>query len=194
MNFIPDYDVVRWCEVARVCGLMGLEEAQAGKRGEDIDFVGVLAEEFDGADAVGCEGVVNVAGEVVADGVGRNGDAGCPLFDELFDVGEAVIAGGFEVLSELSGCDVALESFRANGPDGCDPGEIGEGVPLVGEVEPLTGADGGFDGFAGFEGEESGVADEDGGVCVVAAWRLGRLWRGGRWGRVLRNLRKRISA
>jgi len=40
-------------------------------------------------------------------------------------------------------------------------------VPLVGEVVPYAGADRGFDLFAGFEGEEGGIADEDGGVGVL---------------------------
>ncbi len=37
-----------------------LEEAEVRKRGEDVDFGGVLAEAFDGADAVGVEDVVNI--------------------------------------------------------------------------------------------------------------------------------------
>jgi hypothetical protein len=62
-----------------------------------------LAKAFDGANAVGVEDVVNIRGEVVADGCGRDGDAGSPLFDEFFDVEEAVVAGGFEVFGELRG-------------------------------------------------------------------------------------------
>ncbi len=40
-------------------------------------------------------------------------------------------------------------------------------MPLVCEVEPLAGADFFFYRFAGFEGEEGGIADEDGGVCLL---------------------------
>ena len=58
-----------------------------GEWGENVDFGGVLAEEFDGADAVGVEEVVDVVGEVVADGCGWDGDAGGPLGYELIDVG-----------------------------------------------------------------------------------------------------------
>ena len=58
-----------------------LEEAEAGEWGEDIDFGGVLAEAFDGANAVGVEDVVNIRRKVVADGGGRDGDARGPLFD-----------------------------------------------------------------------------------------------------------------
>ena len=61
--------------------IVDLEEAEAGKRREDVDFGGVLAEEFDGSDAVGVEVVVDVAGEVVADGGGWDGDTRCPPFD-----------------------------------------------------------------------------------------------------------------
>jgi hypothetical protein len=39
---------------------MKSEKAQVGEWGENIDFGGVLAEAFDGADAVGVEDVVNV--------------------------------------------------------------------------------------------------------------------------------------
>jgi len=49
-------------------------------------FRGVLAEEFDGANAVGVENVVDVIGEVVTDGGRWKGDAWRPLFDEIFDV------------------------------------------------------------------------------------------------------------
>lgn len=134
--------------------------------GEDINLGGVLTEEFDGTDAVDVEVVVDVAGEVEADGGGRDGDSGGPLFDELFDVGEAVIAGGVEVFGELAGSKV-VQGFGAHGPDGGDPGEVGSGVPLMGEVEPLAGADSFFDDFARFEGEKGGVADEDGSVGVL---------------------------
>src|SRR5258705_12546901 len=142
-NFIPDYDVVRCCEVARCCRLMKLQEAEVGERREDVDFGGVLSEAFDGADAVGVEDVVNIRGEVVADGGGWDGDARGPLFDEFFDVEEAVVAGGFKVFGELRGGEVrVVEGFEADGPDGGDPGKVGASVPLVGEVVPLAGADG----------------------------------------------------
>ena len=88
--------------------------------------------------------------------------------DEVVDVGEAVVAGAAEVFGELGGGDVAVsEGFGADGPDGGDPGEAGAGVPLVGEVEPLAGADGWLDCFAGFEGEQGGVADEEGSVGLL---------------------------
>ena len=69
-----------------------LEEAKVGKGRKDIDFGGELAEEFDGADAVGVEDVVDVIGEVMANGGWRDGDARGPLFDEFLDVEETVIA------------------------------------------------------------------------------------------------------
>ena len=40
-------------------------------------------------------------------------------------------------------------------------------MPLVGEVVPLAWADRGFDWFAGFEGEEGRIADEDCGVGLL---------------------------
>ncbi len=111
------------------------------------------------------EDVVDVLGEVVADGGGWDGDARGPLLDEVVDVGEAVVAGDGEVVGELGGGDVADgECLGTDGPDGGYPGKAGAGVPLVGEVEPLAGAYGLLDCFAGFQGQESGVADEDG--CV----------------------------
>ena len=78
-----------------------LEQAEGGKRGKDGDFGGVAAEECDGIDAGGRERVVDVLGEVVADGGGWDGDAWGPLFDELIDVGEAVVAGELKVGGEL---------------------------------------------------------------------------------------------
>ncbi len=83
--------------------MMKLEEAEVGEWGEDVDFGGVSAEAFDGVDAVGVEVVVDVVGEVVANGGGRDGDARGPLIDEFFDVEEAVVAGRFEVFGELRG-------------------------------------------------------------------------------------------
>ena len=58
-----------------------LEEAEAGKWREDIDFSSILAEAFDGADAVGIEDVVNIRRKIVADGGGWDGNARGPLFD-----------------------------------------------------------------------------------------------------------------
>jgi hypothetical protein len=76
---------------------------------------------------------VDVAGEVVADGVGWKGDAGGPLGDELLDVGEAVGAGVVEVFGELLWGNVRdVEGFGADGPDCGDPREGGAGVPFVG--------------------------------------------------------------
>ena len=134
--------------------------------GQHIDFGGVLTKDLDGANAVSVEDVMDVIGEIVTDGGGWKGDARCPLGDEIFDIQEAVIARGLEILNQL-GSGQVIECFRADGPDGCDPGEIGAGAPFPSEVEPLTGADGSFDGFAGFEGEQSRIADKDGGVGLL---------------------------
>jgi hypothetical protein len=80
---------------------------------------------------------------------------------------EAVVAGELEVCGELGGGDMS-HGFWADGPYGGDPGEVSAAGPLVGEIEPETGADVGmgFDAGAGFEGEERGIADEEGGVGV----------------------------
>ena len=77
------------------------------KRSENVSFGGVSAEEFDGADAVGVEGVVDVVGEVAADDGGGEGDARGPVLDEILDMQEAVITGVLEVLGELFLCDLA---------------------------------------------------------------------------------------
>ena len=145
-----------------------LEEAEVGEWREDVGFGGVLAEELDGAEAVGVEDVVNIRGEIVADSGGWDSDSRSPLFDQPLDIEKAVVAGGFEVFGELQRCDVARgQGFGADGPDGGDPGKVGSDVPLVGEVVPLARADGSFDLIAGFEGKERRIADEDGGVCLV---------------------------
>ena len=81
---------------------------------------------------------------------------------------EAVVAGGGEVEGELvDGESGAAEGLVADGPYGGDPGESGEGDPLGGEVVVDEFFAGALEaGFAVFEGEESGVSDEDGGVVV----------------------------
>ncbi len=63
-----------------------------------------------------------------------------------------------EVFYELGGGDAVglIERYGAGGPYGGDPGKVGADVPLVGEIEPLAGTDGGFDLFARFEGKECG--------------------------------------
>ncbi len=125
---------------------------------------------------------MDVLGEVLADGGGREGDAGGPLADEVLDVGEAVIAGLVEVGGELGGGG-GVEDFWARGPDGGDPGEAGAGVPLVGEVEPEEWAGDGFDVGLVLAGEEGGVADEEGGVGVLKHGD-GVGWAGKKGGRV----------
>ena len=73
-------------------GDSALEKAEMRQRGQNFDLGGVLAEQFDGANAVRIEMVVNVLGEVMTNGCGRDRNARCPFFDEIFYVGEAVIA------------------------------------------------------------------------------------------------------
>src|SRR5271154_1577057 len=102
------------------------EEGEVGEWGEDVDLDGVSAEEFDSADAVGVEDVVDVVREVVADGGRRDGDARCPLVDEVFDVEETMVAGGLEVFSELGGGEIGCaEGFGADRPHSGDPGKAG---------------------------------------------------------------------
>ena len=141
----------------------GLKKAEVREWGEDIEFGGVLAEEFDGADTVGVEDVVDVMREIVADGCGRDGDARRPLFDKLFNVQKAVVARGFEIFDELRSGQVD-EGLWADGPDGGDPGDVGADTPLVGEVEPLARSYGLLDYFAGFQGQECRISNKDGGV------------------------------
>src|SRR5271156_6490668 len=107
-------------------------------------------------------------GEIVADCCGWNGDARRPLFDEVLDVEETMIARGLEIFNKLRGGDVRRnECFGTCGPNGSDPGQIGACAPLFGKIKPLAWADGGFDLFAGFKGKEGGVADEDGSVRLL---------------------------
>ena len=58
---------------------LDVEEVEFRERWKRADGGGEGAEELDGAEAVGVEGVVDVAGEIGADGVGTEGDAGRPL-------------------------------------------------------------------------------------------------------------------
>jgi len=107
-------------------------------------------------------------GEVMADGSGRERDAGGPLADEVCDVGETVVAGELEVERELGrGRAAGCEGLGAGGPDGGDPGEAGAGVPLMGEVDPEEGAGDGFDLGLALAGEEGGVADKERGVGLA---------------------------
>jgi len=136
--------VFRQC--ATLCG-----EAEEGAHGFKAFFV---------------EGVVDVGGEVGADGLLGEGELAGPLGDEGVNVLEAVVAGLDEVvgdgLVQRAGQDFGL---WGGGPDGGDEGESGEGVPLLGEVvvdEVFVGAFEAVGAF--FKGEESGVADDDGGV------------------------------
>lgn len=145
-------------------GGLRIEREDFRERGQSAGGGGEFAKEGDRAEAGLVEGVVDVLGEVGADGFGGDREARGPFVDEVFDVLEAVVAGELEVVGELGGGD-AGEEVGAAGPDGGDPGEVGAGVPLVGEVEVLAGcAEGLVDGGAVFEGEEGGVADEEGGV------------------------------
>ena len=115
-----------------------LEEAEGGERGEDVGFVGVLAEEVDGLDAGGVKGVMDVVSAVVADGRGWEGDAWGPLVDEVFDVGETVVAGVGEVFGEL-GSEVLMWLWASKlmariGPDGGIPRReaVGAGFAIRG--------------------------------------------------------------
>ncbi len=76
------------------------EEAKVGEGWEQVGFGGEGAEVMDGGNAVVVEGVVDVAGEVVADGCGRQRDARRPFGDEGVQICEAVVAGGCEVGDE----------------------------------------------------------------------------------------------
>ena len=58
------------------------------------------------------------------------------------------------------------EGFGAHGPYGRDPRQAGACVPLVREIEPETGAGGGFDAGAVFERKQCRIADEKSGIGV----------------------------
>ena len=67
-------------------GLNDVQERQRVERGKDGVLGGEGAEGGDGLLAGGVELVVDVFGEVCADGGGRDGDLGGPLGDEVGDV------------------------------------------------------------------------------------------------------------
>ena len=101
----------------------GLEKVEGGEGWEEVDLCGQGAEELDGTEAVGVQGVVDVAGEVGADGFRADGDAGCPVGDELVDVCKAGVAAGGEIGDELVRSEAGgSEGFGADGPDCGDPG------------------------------------------------------------------------
>lgn len=117
-------------------------------------------------EAIRVERVVNVAGEIGADGLGRNVEARSPLGDELLDMGEAVVARGVEIGDELLGGH-ASKGLRPHGPDRCDPREAGVTAPEGGEVQPEErGRAGSFDDCSVLAREERRVADEEGSVGV----------------------------
>jgi len=86
------------------------------------------------------------------------------VLNESVDVVETVIAGASEVVDET----FVEYNCRRSSPDGGDKGKAGEIAPLFGEIvvdEFFAGALEAVGAF--FEGHESGVADEDGGVSMV---------------------------
>ena len=106
---------------------------------------------------------MDVVGEIGADGCRADGEARCPLGNQLLGVGEAGVAACGQVGDELPrGKAGGGKSFGTHGPDGGDPGQGGELVPQVGQVEPEEGCvDCGFNLGAAFSCEESGIADEE---------------------------------
>src|SRR5579875_3857365 len=72
------------------------QEVQGRQGWQAAELAGEAAEVLDGADAVGVERVVDVAGEIGADDIGWDRDAGRPFANEGFDVGQAGVAAGHE--------------------------------------------------------------------------------------------------
>lgn len=110
------------------------------------------------------EDVVNVLGEVGADGLLGERELARPVLHERIDLLKAVIAGADEIAHEC----LIERAARGDTPDGGDEGEAGERAPFFGEVvieELFAGAFVAVSAF--FEGHESGVADEDGGVGAI---------------------------
>src|SRR6266702_910034 len=162
---IEDKTSRRESKSQRFASQAGSEEAKVGKCGQNTGIGGVAAEELDCGDAVLIQRVVDVAGQIVADGGGWKSDAGRPLFDERVDVGEAVVARLLEVVDDLCRRD-AVEGLRAGRPDGGETEQAGTGAPLVGEVDPEAGAGDAFDALARLECEQGWVADEECGVSA----------------------------
>jgi len=141
-------------------------------RWEDGECGGFAEEGFHAGDAIVVEDVMDVGGEVGADGGLGDGEAGGPLVDEGVKVGEAVVAGLDEVVGDRLPC-LRSETWgtrRVFGstPDGGDERQACESGPFFGEVvvvELFAGAGESVGTF--FEGEECWVADKDGGVGLV---------------------------
>lgn len=120
----------------------------------------------DGCDTVVVEGVVDIARQVVANGLGRKSDARGPFGDESIDVAKTVIAGLSEVGDKIGRRDGrGGERFGSHRPDGGYPQKAGACAPLLREVEPEAWTGSGFDAVAVFESEKCRVADEQCGVC-----------------------------
>lgn len=142
------------------------EQVDAGEGREDGLLCGEFAEEHEGFEAGGVERVVDVFGEVGADGAGGDAEARRPFLDESVDVCEAVIAAVIEIGDELGGGERAgFEGPGADSPDGGHPGKAGVIVPEAGDVEPEERMGRSVvDGGAVLAGEQGGVADEQGSV------------------------------
>ncbi len=151
---------------ARDAGVISAKEFQFRRAGQGAALHAVAIKELDAGEAGFVEEVPDVFLEVGADGGGGHGHAGAPLADEIFDVGEAGVAGGLEVADDLRGRGAGgAGRVGADGPEGGDPICGGEVMPLFGEVdvaEALAGAQAA--GIAFLEGEERGIADEERGV------------------------------
>ena len=134
--------------------------------GQGAALASVAIEEIEAGEAEFVQGVPDVLRQISVNGFARDGDAGGPLVGEGINMAEAGVAGVLEVLNDLGGRDAGGgDGFGAGGPDGGDPDGSGEVVPLVGEVEVeelFAGA--ALAGFAILEGEQGGIADEEGGV------------------------------
>lgn len=88
-------------------------------------------------------------------------------------------------MDDLRGGDVGFGgSFRTDGPEGGNPGCTGEAAPFFGEIDVEEGFAGALvAGFAVFEGEERGVADEECGIgCIEHGIEIGGVRFEGRVG------------
>ena len=135
-----------------------------GVVGEDTGFGGYAEETAHAFDALFVEDIVNVVGEVGADGAFGDGESAGPLGGQSFNALEAVDAG----LDEICRDALIQRTALCNTPDCRDEGEAGEGFPLVGEVvvdELFAGALEAVGTF--FEGEQGGITDDDCGVGLV---------------------------
>lgn len=148
--------------------VQALEKAEIWQWGQHSELCRISAKESNGFDALLGESVVDVYREVVSHDGWRKTESRSPFAHKVFDVGKSMIARADEIAGDCGCGDVTLrERLRPDSPHGRNPGQTRPGGPLVRDVKPLAGSHSGFNAGALFDGQQSGIADQQGGVGLL---------------------------